>query len=50
VERINLEWKRRQTKRYLILELFIIDGIQTYSGYMACVGNARYEVSGISLL
>jgi hypothetical protein len=29
---------------------FIIDGIQTYNRYTACVGNARYEVSGTSLL
>jgi len=29
---------------------FIINGIQTYNGYMACIGNVRYEVSGISLL
>jgi hypothetical protein len=28
----------------LTLEVpFIIDGIQTYNGYTACVGNARYE-------
>jgi hypothetical protein len=29
---------------------FIIDGIQTYNGYTACVGNAGYEVSGTALL
>jgi hypothetical protein len=29
---------------------FIIERIQTYNGYKACVENVRYEGSGISLL
>jgi len=48
VERIPLKDKKVLDSRSKVP--FIIDRIQTYNGYMACVGNVKYEVSGISLL